>query len=92
MNAVEQKMAELSERFAARASGERAAIERALEQEDQEQLRDLAHKLAGSAAMFGHPAIGEAALSLELAAEEGASVAQAAHTLCEMLARIEPGA
>jgi HPt (histidine-containing phosphotransfer) domain-containing protein len=51
-------------------------------------VQDRAHKLAGIAAMFGHPDVGEAALALELAAEAGDPIGPAAARLDTLLAAI----
>ena len=75
MSAIDQKMATLAQRFAARAADERAGLAAELAQDDRDAVRQRAHKLAGIAPMFGFPALGEAALDLEMAAEEDADMA-----------------
>ena len=85
-------MAELARRFASRAEEERAALATAREQGDRDALRDRAHKLAGIAAMFGFPAVGESALALELAAENGEDVEPSALALEALLGEIATGA
>lgn len=91
MDPLEAKMAELAARFAGRAGEERAALVQALANGDRSALRDRAHKLAGIAAMFGFPAIGEAALALELAAENGEDLETPTKALDVLLAGISLG-
>ncbi len=86
MNALTDKMAELSARFAQRAGAERAALAADLAAGNRADVQFRAHKLAGLGAMFGHPAIGEAALALEAAAEHGRDMAPAAARLDALLA------
>lgn len=86
--ALAAKMAELSARFSARAADDSGAIAEALAADDRATLADIAHKLAGNAGMFGHHAIGEAALALEEAAESGAEVAAPAARLRHLLAAL----
>ena len=88
MNDMAARMGELSARFAARAVEERAELADAVAAGDREAVRQRAHKLAGVAAMFGHPAVGEAALALELAAERDERLEEPAATLDRLLAAI----
>ena len=88
MSALDAKMDELGRRFAARAAEERAGLAAALAADDRETLQARAHKLAGIAPMFGHAEIGEAALALELAAEEGGDVAPVVARLDGLLAAL----
>ena len=83
------KLAELGRKFAARAREERAALAQAMADDDRTALRDRAHNLAGIAPMVGYPQVGEAALALELAVEEGADIAAPARVLDAALAAIE---
>ena len=83
-----RKMAELSTRFAAAAGDHRSALAAARQTNDRAALAEIAHKLAGSAAMFGHPAIGEAALELEEAAEAGADYSARFDRLDALLASL----
>jgi HPt (histidine-containing phosphotransfer) domain-containing protein len=85
---LEIRMAQLSARFAARAADERAALNQRVTAGDRAGVQDRAHKLAGIAAMFGHPDVGEAALALELAAEAGDPIGPAAARLDTLLAAI----
>ena len=82
-------MAELTARFAARAAEERTTLEHELATGDRAAVQFRAHKLAGLGAMFGHPAIGEAALALEAAAEHGDDMAGPAARLDTLLASLE---
>ena len=86
MTSAEDKLAHLATRFAARAVDERLELAAALAADDREAMQTRAHKLAGVAAMFGHPAIGEAALALELAAESGEPLVDLAMQLDNLLA------
>ncbi|MHA6316311.1 Hpt domain-containing protein [Altererythrobacter sp. CAU 1778] len=90
MNTLDARMAELARRFAARAGAERAGLSQALAAGDGKAVRDRAHKLAGIAAMFGYPEIGEAALALEIAAENGEDLSVAARELDDRLAELDP--
>lgn len=71
MTPLEERIAALAAKFAARAPEERAALAQAIEAGDEAALIERAHKLAGIAGMFGHHAIGEAALAVEEAALAG---------------------
>lgn len=88
MSALDQKIGELSARFAARAPAEREAIAEALQQGNHAAIVDRAHKLAGIAGMFGHPAIGEAALVLEQAALAGEDCTRPGEALLAQLAAL----
>lgn len=87
-DAVKQKLADLSARFGARANEYRRALAAAVAADDRAMLAAEAHKLAGIAAMFGHPRIGEAALALEQAAEGDAAYADEMASLDLLLAEI----
>ncbi|MGN6499300.1 MAG: Hpt domain-containing protein [Tsuneonella sp.] len=71
MTPLENRLAELAGRFAARAPQERDAIAAALAAGDAATVVDRAHKLAGIAGMFGHADVGAAALALEEAVRAG---------------------
>ena len=84
-------MADLRARFASRAGADRTALLDALERQDQEQLRERAHRLAGSAATFGYPEIGTAAFALQAAVDGGVSeseLSSAAQHLADQLGAI----
>ena len=65
MTALAAKLDEMRTRFGARAQNDLAAIELALLAGDIARLADITHRLAGLAAMLGHPAVGDAALAVE---------------------------
>jgi len=88
MTALEAKMAELAARFTARAAEERAALAAELAAGNRAQIQFRAHKLAGLGALFGHPAISEAALALEAAAEQGKDMTGQAARLDELLGQV----
>ena len=88
MTPLERRIAELSARFSAQAGAERDALLAALAAGDRATLQSRAHKLAGTAGMFGHDDIGEAAFALETAAETGADCTGPARTLADMLGEI----
>ena len=89
MTSIEAKLAELAVRFAGRAAEDRAALADAVARNDRGTIRARAHKLAGVAAMFGFPEIGEAALVLELAAERGDPIDDPARWLDTLLADLQ---
>lgn len=66
---IEQRLAQLRTRFAARLTGDREAIAKAFAAGDLPRVRHLAHGLAGIAGSFGHAAVGDAAYDLEQAIE-----------------------
>lgn len=59
------KLAELAGRFRSRAADQAAALEQALEDGNDKVLAEHAHKLAGSAALFGFRDLGELAAEVE---------------------------
>ena len=85
------KMAELSARFAARAMAECDALEAAIASGSREDVRQLAHRLSGVAAMFGHPQVGLAASALEEAAESDMPMDTPAATLRALLLELGTG-
>lgn len=82
---LQAKLAELSRRFAAQAPEQRAAVGDALERGDLTALGTLAHKLAGNAGMFGHAAIGEAALEVEESIDAGGDPREPTERLIALL-------
>ena len=58
-------------RFAAKAAGEAAELERLLGEGAWSGIRDIAHGLAGRAGMFGHGDLGELALRIEESVDAG---------------------
>ena len=67
------RMALLADRFRERARADRLALIAAEEESDRPGLRDIAHRLAGLAAMFGFDAVGERASELEDAIDRDAA-------------------
>ena len=80
------KIDELSARFAGQAAQHRAELAAACRAKDGDAVIAKAHKLAGIAPMFGYTAIGEAALALEAAAENGTGYLVEAERLDALLA------
>ena len=85
MTALDAHLAALSARFGQRAAADRAALAQALAAGDFIAVRDISHKLAGLAGMLGHPEVTDAALALEMAAEEGRDLESPAAVLDGML-------
>ena len=81
-------MAQLAARFSARAEQDCLALREALRKEDRIAVRDLAHRLAGTAPMLGFEAIGEAARTLEDAADSGRPLGTPAENLLSQLERV----
>ena len=71
MSDFESRMAALRLRFRERAAQESDRIRDALALGDRQTLGKSAHSLSGSAGLFGHTALGEAAEQLEIAIDEG---------------------
>jgi HPt (histidine-containing phosphotransfer) domain-containing protein len=90
VNPLEDKLAELRQRFVARAGEEIAGIDRALADGDREAVIDRAHAIAGIAGMFGFKEVGQAAFDLEDAGTQQKDLAIPAARLCELLAAL-PG-
>ena len=88
MSALDDKMKELSARFVARAPEYSATIAKAAEQGDRDAVIEESHRLAGIAGMFGHPAVGKAALALENAARAGGDYSEEAATLIVTLEQL----
>ena len=88
MNDFDTRMAELRVRFAARAAGQRAELESALAAGHRDELRRLAHSLAGSAGIFGFPQISADARALEEAVDEGATMDELRRLAALLLERL----
>ena len=88
MITVEGQLAQLAARFDARAPAERAALEKALLDDDHQTLASQAHKLAGIAGIFGRDEIGIAAFALEEAIEAGGDILSAAALLDALLEKL----
>lgn len=65
MSKLEQTLIEARRRFEERLQTDRAILETAAANGDMAAARQVAHQLAGTAAMYGHNKIGEAADDLE---------------------------
>lgn len=89
MTDIETKISGLAARFAARAVEERRALTASLAAGDRATIAERSHKLAGIAGMLGYSRIGEAALALERAAEEGHPMNAEARRLIARLASLE---
>lgn len=89
--ALRARIAGLRERFASRAGADRAALLDARLRGDREELRERAHRLAGSSATFGYPEVGTAAFALQAAVDAGVSETEllsAAQHLADQLGAI----
>lgn len=89
MISLEDKLAELTARFDARASEGRRALSSAMKRDDRKAVAARAHKIAGIAGMVGRAEIGVAALELERIAECGGDMKRAAKLLDDLLAALE---
>lgn len=69
MSDIGARMQVLRDRFRAAAAGQAETLEQAAGASDWDQVRIVAHGLAGRSAMFDHSALGELALALEEAIE-----------------------
>lgn len=69
---LHSRMESLRVRFRARAADDLRAMTAAWASRELHSLRELAHRLAGVAAMFGYPAIGNAARLLDDMIDQGA--------------------
>lgn len=91
MTAFEERMKALRRRFQDRAADAHRRIVRALDPLDQAELRIVSHQLAGIAAIFGHPQVGDAAERVEAALDEAlldAELSARSNALLEALAPI----
>lgn len=90
--AVAHRMAELRSRFLGRVTEDRAAIEGAVGRGDYAVVRELAHRLAGTAPSFGLAEIGSAARHVDDLVQAGADESrlfEAARKLIDLLGRCE---
>lgn len=71
MSDFAKRMHALRQRFVGEAAGEAAAIENHAAVEAWSEVRDLSHRLAGRAGMFGFPELSDLARELEEAIEAG---------------------
>ena len=70
-NPLEDKLADLAQRFAAQAPGQAEAVRVLVREGNMAALGELAHKLAGIAGVLGQPSLGQAAIKLEETIERG---------------------
>lgn len=85
---VDERISALRSRFVQRARDDRAALQLCREQNDRVSVRDLAHRLAGVAATFGFPEIGNAAFEVQDALDRDKSedaLAEAVDRLIDLL-------
>lgn len=90
--AVAHRMAELRTRFLGRVAEDRAMIEGAVSRGDYAVVRELAHRLAGTAPSFGLTDIGSAARHVDNVIQAGADESrlfEAARKLIDLLGRCE---
>jgi len=73
MNHLDERMLALRQRFLAQTRQMMTGVEAAIAEHDWAELVPTAHSLAGRAAMFGYPEVGDAARATEEAIEAGAS-------------------
>ena len=85
MTSADARLALLSERFARDARQERTHLLADLMAGRATMLRQRAHRLAGTAAMFGFPKLGAAALALDDALERHLNPGGTTLALAEML-------
>ena len=85
--AGDEEMTELIESFTAGLSAKANRLEAALDENDRESIRRMAHQLKGAAGGYGYPSITLAAARLEQNAREGAQLAQALAELCVLCRR-----
>jgi HPt (histidine-containing phosphotransfer) domain-containing protein len=82
-------MARLKERFIERSQGDRETLVAALESNDRETLRRVAHSLSGAGGIFGFPGISENAALLEQAIDRDDPPDQLHERLGRLLAAID---
>ena len=85
----DQRMAQLRERFVARAQDERAQLIAAIATMERSEIRRLSHGLSGSAGVFGYPEIGHDAQALEEAVDGGADDDELRRLSAKLIDRME---
>jgi HPt (histidine-containing phosphotransfer) domain-containing protein len=94
-NKLNASLAEIGGRFIKRTLGELGQLRELLEQAragnaaSVKDIERVAHKVAGSGAMFGFDAVSERAQELEIFAESGITDAQSLQRLAEHIAALE---
>ena len=86
MSDFQQRMKALRQRFIGEAEGDAAELERHAAGRAWTQVRDISHRVAGRAGMFGFPELTDLARALEEAVDADAPSA-AVHSLAEDLIR-----
>jgi HPt (histidine-containing phosphotransfer) domain-containing protein len=89
MSSFESRMAALAERFRRRAREDAEQIRGALSGGDRGTLLRVSHGLSGTAGIFGHHDVGDAAEQVELAIEENMIPAEIDARCRSLLARID---
>ncbi len=89
MSGFDAKLAALQARFRTRAVDEALWLTGALAGGDRTEILRVSHAIAGSAGMFGFPALGEAALAVEAAIDGGASDEELAAPARKLIAELE---
>lgn len=82
-------MEQLRARFRLRAASERDLLTRALNDGDRDEIRRIAHGLAGTAGVFGYGEISRDALMLEEAVDSAESLAKIQMLGAELIARLD---
>jgi HPt (histidine-containing phosphotransfer) domain-containing protein len=92
---LNQSLVEIGGRFIKRTLGELGQLQQLLEQAragntaSMKDIERMAHKIAGSGAMFGFDAVSERAQALEICAEGGATDTQSLQRLAEHIAALD---
>jgi HPt (histidine-containing phosphotransfer) domain-containing protein len=89
VSSFESRMAALGERFRQRAIEDAARLRKALAVSDSATLLSLSHGLAGTAGIFGHRDLGDAAEQLEVAIDEASAPAEIASRCRALLIRLD---
>ena len=88
MSEFDERMAQLRLRFVARAAEQREQLTAALMAGDRDEVRRLAHGLAGSAGVFGVHQISEDAQAVEEAVDDGAADDELKRLSSKLLGRL----
>jgi HPt (histidine-containing phosphotransfer) domain-containing protein len=86
MSPFEERMAKLKLRYAARLDAEKLLLEQALASGDRAEVKQLAHGLSGSGAVFGYQELSEAGRNLEAAVDAGEALQGPADFLLKLMA------
>ena len=88
MSAFDERMAELRAHFLERAAAQRAELEAALAAGEREEIRRIAHSLAGSGGVFGFPRVSEDAQAVEEAVDAGPGDEELKSIAAQLLKRL----